>query len=64
VRENTGLGIKGVSLDALAQIMLKLGAVDALNLDGGGSSEFVLNGVPLNVPYGGERKIPVALAVK
>jgi hypothetical protein len=64
VREDSALGIKGVSLDGLAKIMLKLGAVDALNLDGGGSSEFVLNGVPLNVPYGGERKIPVALALK
>lgn len=64
VRESKEAGIAGMSLNALAQYMLKLGAVDALNLDGGGSSEFVLNGAPMNVPYGGERKIPVAFVLK
>jgi exopolysaccharide biosynthesis protein len=32
----------GVSLDELAEIMLKLGCTDAVNLDGGGSSTLVL----------------------
>ncbi len=64
VRESKEAGIAGMSLNALAQYMLKLGAVDALNLDGGGSSEFVLNGAPMNVPYGGERKMPVAFVLK
>lgn len=64
VRESKEAGIAGMSLSALAQYMLKLGSVDALNLDGGGSSEFVLNGAPMNVPYGGERKIPVAFVLK
>lgn len=64
VRESKEAGIAGMSLAALAEYMLKLGAVDALNLDGGGSSEFVLNGAPMNVSYGGERKIPVAFVLK
>jgi len=53
----------GVSLEELATIMRDLGAVDALNLDGGGSSALVVNGVLLNKPVGKteEREVMSAL---
>ncbi len=55
---------RGVSLEELAQLMLDVGAVDALNLDGGGSSTLVVNGVLLNRPTGGvfQREVMSALA--
>ncbi len=43
---------RGVDLVELAIIMRDLGAVEALNLDGGGSSALVVGGVPLNRPSG------------
>ncbi len=43
---------RGVSLQELAAIMRGTGAVDALNLDGGGSSALVVNGLLLNRPVG------------
>lgn len=43
---------RGVDLRELALIMRDLGAVDALNLDGGGSSALVVGGIPLNRPSG------------
>ncbi len=43
---------RGVSLEELATLMLEAGAVDALNLDGGGSSTLVVNGELLNLPTG------------
>lgn len=36
----------------LAELMLSLGAVDALNLDGGSSSTMVVNGFVINASYG------------
>jgi hypothetical protein len=45
---------RGVSLEELAAIMRDLGAVDALNLDGGGSSSLVVLGTLLNRPTGGD----------
>jgi hypothetical protein len=55
---------RGVSLEELAQLMLDVGAVEALNLDGGGSSTLVVNGVLLNRPAGGvfQREVMSALA--
>jgi exopolysaccharide biosynthesis protein len=55
---------RGVSLDELAAMMVGVGAVDALNLDGGGSSTLVVNGVLLNRPTGGvfQREVMSALA--
>lgn len=54
----------GLSLLELAQFMQELGAVNAMNLDGGGSSEMVLNGQVLNKPSDGrERRVGDALAV-
>lgn len=45
---------RGVDLDELAQLLASTGAVDGINLDGGGSSALVVDGVLLNRP-GGER---------
>lgn len=55
---------RGVDLEELAQLMLDVGAVEALNLDGGGSSTLVVNGVLLNRPTGGvfQREVMSALA--
>ena len=50
---------RGVNLRELAEIMRDLGAVQALNLDGGGSTSLVVDGVLLNRPAGGtaERQV-------
>ncbi len=43
---------RGVSLSELGRILIEAGAVDALNLDGGGSSTFVVGRDRLNLPTG------------
>ncbi|WP_448316111.1 phosphodiester glycosidase family protein [Streptomyces sp. CO7] len=59
----------GVRLDEAARILVSLGASDAMNLDGGGSSTMVVAGRlrnhPAEVPgrTGEERKVATALAV-
>ncbi len=54
----------GMTLEELAALLLKLGAYDALNLDGGGSSSLYLDGKLLNNPSDGrERSVASALAV-
>ncbi|MEM9667035.1 MAG: phosphodiester glycosidase family protein [Bacteroidota bacterium] len=55
---------RGVSLDELAQLMRAAGAVEAVNLDGGGSSTLVVDGLLINRPTGGtvEREVMSALA--
>jgi exopolysaccharide biosynthesis protein len=48
----------GMTLDELAALMGDLGAVDAMNLDGGGSSTLVVGGrVVSALPRGGERMV-------
>lgn len=42
----------GMSIKELAELMLTLGCVEALNLDGGGSSTMVVNGKVINEPCG------------
>lgn len=54
---------RGVSLRELARLMLDVGAVDAVNLDGGGSSALVVNGVLLNRPQGTTREREVMSAL-
>ena len=56
---------RGVNLQELALIMQQLGCVEALNLDGGGSSTLVAGGRLINRPEGGtaEREVMSALAV-
>jgi uncharacterized protein YigE (DUF2233 family) len=63
-REDDESSVPGLSLQELAERMLRLGACTALNLDGGGSSEIALLGVPLNLPLEKERKLPVCLVMK
>ncbi|MCZ2390822.1 MAG: phosphodiester glycosidase family protein [Acidobacteria bacterium] len=55
----------GIDLYDLADLLLELGAVDALNLDGGGSTTMYLDGKVVNSPSdkNGERKIGDALIV-
>ena len=56
---------RGVRLEELAAIMVELGAEEALNLDGGGSSSLVVHGQLLNNPAGRrkEREVMTALGV-
>lgn len=55
----------GLDLYDLAKYMLELGAVDAMNLDGGGSTTMFLDGKVVNKPSekGGERKVGDAILV-
>lgn len=55
----------GVSLPELADLMLKFGAYDAINLDGGGSSTMAIEGRVVNSPSdaAGERPVSDALVV-
>lgn len=52
----------GATIDELAGIMARLGCQDALNLDGGGSSELALAGMVINRPSDGAER-PIANAV-
>lgn len=63
-REDDESSVPGLSLQVLAERMVRLDAWTALNLDGGGSSEIALFGVPLNLSLEKERKLPVCLVVK
>jgi exopolysaccharide biosynthesis protein len=42
----------GMTIKELAELMLELGCIDALNLDGGGSSTLVIEGTVINEPCG------------
>ena len=55
----------GMSLQELAEYLLSLGAIDAMNLDGGGSTTMFLDGKVVNTPSDkeGERKIGDAIVV-
>lgn len=54
----------GMTLAELAALMQELGAKDALNLDGGGSTTFYLEGKTLNKPSDGtERAVSNALCI-
>ena len=55
----------GMSLQELADYLFSLGAVDAMNLDGGGSTTMFLDGKVVNKPSdpNGERKIGDAIVV-
>lgn len=48
---------KGLSLYELGEFLLSLGAQEAYNLDGGGSSTMVFNGKVVNVPTANGKKI-------
>jgi hypothetical protein len=55
----------GMSLDELARLMIELGAVEAINLDGGGSSTMTIGGKVVNHPSDitGERPVSDAILV-
>ncbi|CAN5383388.1 hypothetical protein BH20ACI1_BH20ACI1_00850 [soil metagenome] len=55
----------GIGLEDLAKILLELGATDAMNLDGGGSTTMFLGGKIVNKPSDkeGERKVSDAILV-
>ncbi|MGQ0541835.1 MAG: phosphodiester glycosidase family protein [Blastocatellia bacterium] len=55
----------GMNLNELAEYLLGLGAVDAMNLDGGGSTTMFLDGQVVNTPSDkeGERKVGDAILV-
>lgn len=54
----------GCTLNELARLMKDLGAVEAINLDGGGSSTMVIHGKPVNKVSGGsERFVSNAIGV-
>jgi len=55
----------GINLQNLAEILLELGASDAMNLDGGGSTTMFLNGKVVNKPSDkeGERRVGDAILV-
>ncbi|MGH2662823.1 MAG: phosphodiester glycosidase family protein [Actinomycetota bacterium] len=55
---------KGVTLRKFGQIMQSLGAVEAINLDGGGSSTMVIKGKVVNEPSDGkQRRVSSAILV-
>jgi hypothetical protein len=57
-------GRRGMTCGEAADLMLFIGSHWALNLDGGGSTEMVVNGNIVNVPSdGNERPVPTHLAV-
>jgi exopolysaccharide biosynthesis protein len=55
----------GIGLEELAKLLLEFGAVDAMNLDGGGSTTMFLNGKVVNRPSDkeGERRVSDAILV-
>ena len=54
----------GMTLAELAQYLINLGAVSAVNYDGGGSSEMVINGKLVNKPSDGrERAVSIGLGL-
>ena len=57
---------EGVSLTELAKLMLDLGCVEALNLDGGGSSCMLVNGKETikTSDKGGQRPVPGVLLIQ
>lgn len=60
-RSNTS---RGLTLQELATYFLRLGACDAVNLDGGGSSVMVVNGDVVNKPSDGrERLVSMAMGL-
>lgn len=55
----------GVTLEELSDLMLALGATDAMNLDGGSSSTMVINARVVNNPTSGsERRVSNAILVR
>ncbi len=56
-------GVEGLTLAGLAAEMQRLGCVEAMNLDGGGSETLVINGQTINQAPGQARDITAILAI-
>jgi hypothetical protein len=56
----------GMTLTELARLMIEFGAIDAINLDGGGSTTMVVEGKVVNTPSdaAGERPVSDAIIVR
>ncbi len=65
IEPNQGRSVKGATLLELAWIMNTLGATDAINLDGGGSTSFVINKKNLAFPYSPNynRKVSTGISI-
>lgn len=58
-------GVKGMNMAMIANVLKSLGCVDAMNLDGGGSTCMLINGQPVIKPSAGaQRAITTAVALK
>ena len=58
-------GVKGMNMAMIANVLQSLGCVDAMNLDGGGSTCMLVNGQPVIKPSAGaQRAITTAVALK
>ena len=66
VIDGRGVGSLGATLKETQEIMYQLGAVNAMNLDGGKSTTLYYDGDVRNTPSNsmGERAIPTAIIVK
>jgi exopolysaccharide biosynthesis protein len=55
----------GMSLEMLAELLLEFGAVEAMNLDGGGSTTMVIHNKVVNRPSDqtGERPVSDAILI-
>ena len=56
----------GMTLDELARLMVEFGAIEAMNLDGGGSTTMVVDGKMVNTPSdaAGERPVSDAIVIR
>ena len=66
VIDGRGLKDAGATMKEVQEVMFKLGAVNAINLDGGKSTAMYYDGEIINTPSNsmGERTIPTAVIVK
>jgi exopolysaccharide biosynthesis protein len=64
VKEEEDAAFSGMTLKALANLLIAEGAVTAMNLDGGGSSAMVVAGQVLNTAEGAQRPVANVLVVK
>ncbi len=62
VVDGRSINSKGLTLQELATYFLRLGACDAVNFDGGGSSVMAINGEVVNKPSDGHER-PVSMAL-
>jgi hypothetical protein len=63
--DNTTDGYPGINLAKLAEFIKYMGCTGAINLDGGGSTSFIINGQSTVRPSGGvERAVPGVVFIK